>query len=196
MNHYRTDIDGKIDQGDILYPVRVQDWIPWWDSPETGGSPIIILTPTCDVAWNKADHHRFCVLQPFPLYVYVAGRHAKLSEDEWQGRTTIGKEKSKKFRKRLAEAVSNKPPRYHFLPKQEGVFSTDRFVDFEVIGSIPLHLLSTDTRIARLNSPFKEELIHRFSHHIMRIGTTDFDDAFIDRAVDNTLEGLPLQIAG
>ena len=55
-----------LDQGDILNPVKVKKYLPWWDDEEK--YPIIILTPTCDIIHDKVNHHRFGILEPFDLF--------------------------------------------------------------------------------------------------------------------------------
>lgn len=166
---YEKNVLGKIDQGDIIYPVKVNDWLTWWSDDKD--YPIIILTPTCDIAQQKADHHRFAILEPFPLfflqlYRQIVGKvSAELSE--------ITSKQKQRLEDKLRKAIRNSWPRYHFLENDGHIIKTDRIVDFEVIVSAPIDSFTQDFRIARLKSPYKEELIHRYSHHSMRIGTED-----------------------
>jgi hypothetical protein len=62
---------------------------------------------------------------------------------------------------------------------------TDRVIDFEVVVSIPIDVFSSSLRIARLTSPYKEELIHRYSHHTMRIGTEDISKETVNKIIDD-----------
>lgn len=166
---YKKNPRGQIDQGDILYPIILNEWLPWWiDNNE---HPIIILTPTCDVAQDKVDYHRFTVLQPLPFF-FLNICHEIFGNDPIDLPNISGTRKSK-ITNKLDRAIKNTWPRYHFLPKENGVFKTNRIIDFEIVISVPLDTFSNDLRIARLESPFKEELIHRYSHYTMRIGTED-----------------------
>jgi len=56
---YKKSLNGQIDQGDILYPVRIKNYIPWWIHDDD--YPIVILTPTCDIAQEKEEEliHRY-----------------------------------------------------------------------------------------------------------------------------------------
>jgi hypothetical protein len=70
------------------------------------------------------------------------------------------------------------------LPKED-VFKIDRIIDFEVVASLPIEIFSPDLRIARLVSPYKEELIHRYSHHTLRIGTEDIPKETVNQIIDD-----------
>ena len=175
---YEKNFDGHIDQGDILYPVRIKNHLPWWI--DDGDHPIVILTPTCDIAQDKVDYHRVTILQPFPLFFLnlcfeILGDELDLSN--------LSKNHKDKIANKLDRAVRNAWPRYHFFPKED-VFKTDRIIDFEVIVSIPIDVFSSSHRIARLASPYKEELIHRYSHHTMRIGTEDIPKETVNKIIN------------
>ncbi len=176
---YQKDLTCQIDQGDILYPVKIKNWLPWWiDDKE---HPIVILTPTCDIARDKVEHHRFTVLQPLPLFFLtlcqeVFGKDPIVLPN-------ISQTRKNKIKSKLDRAIKNSWPRYHFLPTAKGVFKTNRIIDFEVVVSVPINTFSTKLRIARLKSPYKEELIHRYSHHTMRIGTEDLAKDNIDQII-------------
>lgn len=177
---YQKNPSGQIDQGDILYPVRIKNWLPWWIN--NNNLPIVILTPPCDIAQDKVDFHRFTVLQPFPLFFLNICR--EVFGGETIDLSDISKKKESKIRNKLERAIRNAWPRYHFLPGAEGIFKTNRIIDFEIVISAPIKTFSPDLRIARLNSPYKEELIHRYSHHTMRIGTENIPAATIKHIID------------
>lgn len=178
---YQTNIIGMIDQGDILYPIKVKDWLPWWIDDKC--HPIVILTPTCDIAQEKVDFHRFTVLQPFPLF--FLGVCQEVFGNGPINLSTISKTKKERIKNKLERTIRNAWPRYHFLSKEQGIFETNRFIDFEVVISVPIEAFSPDLRIARLKSPYKEELIHRYSHHTMRIGTEDIPKDIVTQIIDN-----------
>ncbi len=177
---YDSIITGEIDQGDILYPIKVDNLVNWWKDDED--YPIIILTPTCDIAQEKVDHHRFAVLQPFPfLYLKIC---QDICGDESMDLNNLSITKKGQIKNKLSQAIKNSWPRYHFLP-QEGVVKTTRIIDFEIIFSVPLNTFSPNLKVARLNSPYREELIHRYSHHTMRIGTEGLSNDKIEQIISN-----------
>lgn len=177
---YQKDLIGRIDQGDILYPVKIKDWLPWW--AEDKSHPIVILTPTCDIAQEKVDFYRFTVLQPLPLFFLSVCQ--EISGDDSVDLSILSRTKKEKIINKLERAIRNAWPRYHFLPREEGFFETDRIIDFEVVVSVPIGVFAPDLRIAKLKSPYKEELIHRYSHHTMRIGTEDIPRETVKQIID------------
>lgn len=186
MTHYaKVEEKDILDQGDILYPIKIKELLPWW--PDDKEFPIVIMTPTCDIIQDKADYHRFCILQPFPYMLYHVMKIVNLTNDQCKGEESIGKGKKDKILVKLTNAIRNSWPRYHFLPKDNKIFETDRFIDFEVIGTVPTDNFNKSMRIGRLTSPYKEELLHRFSHHVMRIGTPDHSEAVTDRIIKEVL---------
>lgn len=190
MSYYVTGVEGAIDQGDILKPIKIKDWLPWW--PDERLHPVVVMTPTCDLAQDKADYHRLCVMQPFALFLYAIGQLLNLSDSHWKGEEPLSKGKAGDLRNRLKTAVTNSWPRFHFVPSQPGIFTSDRFIDFEVVLTLPRSAITLEHRHARYVSPYREELIHRYAHHVMRIGTEDVGDATIGRAIDACVSATPL----
>lgn len=176
---YQKSIEGKIDQGDVLYPVKIKNWINWW--PEEENHPIIILTPTCDIIQGKADFHRITVLKPFPMFFLEL--HEEICGTTQFDMKSISRNKRDRLKDKTLKAITNAWPRFHFLPK-ESIFSVDRIIDFEVIASVPISSFNRNLRICRLNSPHKEQLIHRYSHHTMRIGTKDLSKEKVNQVLD------------
>jgi hypothetical protein len=172
-------INGQIDQGDILYPVRIKNHIPWWIDDDD--DPVVILTPTCDIAQEKVEYHRIAILLPFPFF-FLNTCHEVLGEEI--DLPNLSKNNKDKIRNKLDRAIRNAWPRPHFLPKED-VFKIDRIIDFEVVASLPIEIFSPDLRIARLVSPYKEELIHRYSHHTLRIGTEDIPKETVNQIIDD-----------
>jgi len=177
---YENNVEGNIDQGDILYPVKIKIFVPWWiDDKEY---PVVILTPTCDLIQQKADHHRIGILEPFPLFFLRISREIVGSDDI--DFSNISAKQKKRIEDKLRRAIKNSWPRYHFMPNDNNLIKTDRIIDFEVIFSIPIEDISENLRIARIRSPHKEELVHRYSHHTMRIGTPDIEQSKIKTIID------------
>jgi hypothetical protein len=178
---YDQSVTGIIDQGDILYPITIKEFIPWWLDDKK--YPVVILTPTCDLIQLKADHHRIGVLEPFPLFFLRISK--EILGTEKIDFSIISPKQKQKIEDKLRNAIRNSWPRYHFLSKDENLIKTDRIIDFEVIFSVPIESIKEELRIARIKSPFKEELIHRYSHHTMRIGTPDIDKSKINAIIDS-----------
>ena len=183
---YSKRIDTDLDQGDILYPIKVKNFLSWW--PNEYNFPVVILTPTCDIYQNKVDFHRFTILLPFPTFFLNLVKN--MLEVPYLSNISISKTKKARIEDKLIKAITNSWPRYHFLPK-ESVFKVDRIVDFEIILSAPISFFSPDIRVCRIESPYKEQLIHRYSHHTMRIGTEDLPKEKIQEIISNCFDLLP-----
>jgi hypothetical protein len=193
MTRYVKGVAGPLDQGDILAPVELRTYLPWW--PENSKHPLVIVTPTCDLQLEKADFHRLCVLQPFPVLFYDIANKKGLTEKHWDGSEAVSRTKWGEVRNQLRTAITNAWPRYHFMPKETGKFQTDYFIDFELLLTIPLSDLREDQRHVRLHAPYQQELIQRLTAHMMRIGTPDIPamqiDATIAECVSKTKLKLP-----
>jgi len=176
---YKKSLNGPIDQGDILYPVRIKSHIPWWI--DDSDYPVVILTPTCDIAQEKVEYHRIAILLPFPFFFLNTCNEILGEEIDFPN---LSKNNKDKIRNKLDRAIRNAWPRYHFLPKED-VFTIDRIIDFEVIASLPIEIFSHNLKIAGLASPYNEELIHRYSHHTMRIGTDDIPKETVNKIIDD-----------
>ena len=193
MTYYATTISGPLDQGDILAPVDLRDYFLWWQDGDK--RPIVIVTPACDLAQEKTDYHRICVLKPLPLLLYAVGQQMGLKKDHWDGQALVSKGKKGDFTQKIRQAITNGLLRYHFLPSDGNVFKTDYFIDFEILTSVPLDKLSVENRIARLNPPYKQELIQRLGVHLMRIGTPDIPEAHVHSLIDTYIGQTKLKFA-
>jgi len=188
---YEKRVKGVVDQGDIIFPVRVKDWLPWWK--DNDDYPIVILTPTCDIAKNKATHHRFSVLEPLPLVLLRIYQEVVGPPDPKEH--FISKKKNDKFQGKITSIIQNSFPRYHYLQSDGDLIKTDRIVDFEVVISVPIDTFSDRKRVARLISPYREQLIHRYTHHGMRIGTPDTPRSKIISIINDFYSELKISVS-
>lgn len=193
MTRYARGNLGRLDQGDILAPVELRQYLPWW--PEENKLPVVIVTPTCDIVQGKLKYHRLCVLQPFPVLLFEFGNKLGLTKGNWEGAEPLSKGKWKDLRELLQKAIKNGWPRYHFLPKEADIFKTDYVVDFELLITIPVGSLKEEQRHARMNTPFQQELIQRLTAHMMRIGTPDLTPALIDEAITGCIATTKLTVS-
>lgn len=193
MTRYTTTFSGNLDQGDILAPLDVRLYLPWWPSEDK--LPLIVVTPACDLAQERATFHRLCVLQPFPALLYFLATSADLLKAHWDGIDVVPKKKGQSILEKLKNAVTHKWPRYHFFPRETAVFETDYVIDFELIISAPLNHLASTPRHARLNAPYKQELIQRLASHLMRIGTPDIATPDVEKSVRDCISTTKLRFA-
>jgi DNA-binding response OmpR family regulator len=138
----------KIETGDIL----IKDNIHY-----------IVLTPSCDIAREKADmiHLAECI---------------KLEKTEEY--LSYVKDQSPNKRGNLKSLIeSRKSDRYFFLPKTH--FIDNCVVDFQRISSVEMKEFENFKRITKLDDPFAQSMIGFFIRYFNRIGTPDIDSDYV-----------------
>lgn len=126
----------------------------------------MLLTPSCDLAQNKAAHVLLAACEPLEERPeFIAWSHE------------FSNSKMGPLKQLLRNAGSD---RYAFLP---GVLEVPNLVaDLQRLRMIPCESLGDLTPIASLDSPFAEALVGRFARFWGRIGTPDLDvDALLAR---------------
>ena len=132
----------------------------------------VLLTPSCDLVSGreKAEHvvlARCLLLESFDEY------------QEWmEAQNTDQGSGSKRERKNLELLLRSRPhgrqeDRYHYLPAAFDV--PDLLVDNQKIVHIAYEQLDLYQRVASLDTPYSEELAHRFNRYMGRLGTPDLD---------------------
>ncbi|MCY4631605.1 MAG: hypothetical protein OXE75_12085 [bacterium] len=142
----------------------------------------VVVTPSCDFVSRKGKRHSEYVvllecrlLSSFPEYENLVADRPVDSDQTTK-------------RQRLRNLLDSRPykqqvDRFHYLP--EAWMVPDLIVDNQLVVSIPYDDLDEHyEKVASLDSPFAEELVHRFARYIGRLGTPDLDlDAIVARCV-------------
>ncbi|MCY3561858.1 MAG: hypothetical protein OXH20_11925 [bacterium] len=148
-------------------------------SEPTGGdeqeteSWYVILTPSCDLVYRKGSRRSENVvllkcrrLSSFPEYQKVMTDGPALSDQAPNWRKLRDLLDSRPYKQQV--------DRYHYLPEAWKV--PDLIVDNQLVVSVPYdELVEHYEKVASLDSPFAEELVHRFTRYIGRLGTPDLD---------------------
>ena len=131
----------------------------------------VILTPSCDLVTHRPKADRVVLAECLPIDNFD-------HYQEWieEGQSSEGASVTK--RKQLERLLTSRPiglpeDRYHYLPAAFDV--PDLIVDNQRIVHISFEHLSLYTRVASLDSPYAEELSHRFHRYMGRLGTPDLD---------------------
>ena len=127
----------------------------------------VMVTPTCDIAQNKAD------------WLMFAQCHHLTERPEYQRWVC---NQSRSSLDRLRNLLRNSGDRYLFLPAAMDV--PDLVVDFQNVVTVPRNTFDSLglERMATLDSPFAEALTSQFSRLYGRIGTPDMNtDRVIER---------------
>ena len=170
--------------GDLFAPIGE------FGRPDYGG---VVLTPLCDLAQEKSEWVKLARATPFQIYLEeeLLPNHFK-GHNEYReeiakdpqafGQSYLRDESNREDRKtlsvvnqlqRVLENVSPPKLSHYYLPGKEN--RTQGFlVDFSYISSIPYEELTKRTRLMRLKSPWREQLLNRYVSFSLRVGTLDY----------------------
>jgi CheY-like chemotaxis protein len=170
---------GRLAEVDKVHPVEMYVMPPLEGSPaqvgdlfegEAGGRPgwWLLLTPSCDVQWSKADR------------VLLAGCQPLDARGELEAWTDRGKKAPSRLRDLLGHKTGGQDDRALYLPAAIDV--PDLVADLQDLVTIPCAALGDMKRVASLDSPFAEAAVNRFGRYFGRVGTPDLDtDVVLDR---------------
>lgn len=161
---------------DVVHPVEMYMWPSIGEDVQTGdviewqNGHFVVMNPACDFAQKKIE---FVVLV----------RCLSLEEVPEYEKSKKAKEKGEIDLKPLTSLVRDRrekvqPERFKYLPGT--CFMPDLVVDFQMITTVPLSLISQEAkRLATLDTPFAEGLVSGFSRYYGRIGVPNLDSGEI-----------------
>ena len=139
----------------------------------------VIVTPSCDLVENRRKAEFVVLARCWPLESFK--EYGMLLE--------AGSNASSQETDRLKSLLGSRPhgrqqDRYHYLPAAWSV--PHLMVDNQLVVSVPYNdLVERYEKVASLDSPFAEELVHRFARYIGRLGTPDLNlEAIVARWID------------
>lgn len=176
----------RLCQGDIFRDI---EYI--FDIKETGESIefdtrklpyIIVLTQDCDLESDHRNH----TLTPnnqdkFLQSILVSPAYLAEQLKEGTHLSDLGLTMQKLNTGLWKPVKSNQNARYHFLPANTDFQIPDLVVDFKHYYTIPKERLVSNTNyIGTLNELFRENLSHRFSHYLSRIGLPELNEEIVN----------------
>lgn len=183
---YRTHTKERIVQGDILRDLTFFEWngfqyeaLEEFKLKKRKLPYLAILSQDCDLEWDFKNRNEVDMEDQDKFLQSVLVCPAYVAE-EVRGGTHLAelKLKMKRFNSDLWGKVKiNSDPRYHYLKKDSDYQIPDLVVDFKHYYTIRrdvLYELYQNHYLASLNELFREELSHRFSFYLSRIGLPDF----------------------
>ncbi len=137
----------------------------------------IVLTCECDIIHEKASYIIVASL--------ISAREIIRESSDYQdlvqgiGEDGISNNKWAKISKLLDNYIHNKGiSRYYFIDPADAFDSPYLFVDFQHLQSVPFEDISRFEVVAKLPSPYKEQMIVQFASYLARIP--------VERAEDTT----------
>lgn len=166
-----TEIDPstRVDQGDVF----LDTYFPAIDANVNA----VVTTPTCDIEQDKATFIKF--VSTIPLYAAIQAIAHTVNIEEsvlWSGES-LSKTKSTN----LVEAVrsnttGNLHPRYYLLPEFPDIFPAS-YLDLQRVFVVPYPQVVEEymgKRVARIVSPWREDVLARYAGYSMRVGIPDY----------------------
>lgn len=83
---------------------------------------------------------------------------------------------------RIIKNVSPRRPSQYYLPGKDDP-AQGFLVDFSFILSIPYDKLKEETTLFRLKSPWREQLLNRYVNYSSRVGTLDYSNESVCKAI-------------
>ena len=155
----------KVDQGDVFKDV----YFPAIDE----NVHAIVITPTCDLVQEKADYIKFVSVISLNEVIILIAKHKGIDSSFFQSGAYLSNTKRDDLIDAFIQNIrGDLLPRFYFLDEYAGIFSAC-FADLQQVFVVPDRLVTTeylDNRIARLKSPWREEIVARYSGYSMRVG--------------------------
>ncbi|MDH5388532.1 MAG: hypothetical protein OEY06_08785 [Gammaproteobacteria bacterium] len=139
---------------------------------KTDNNYAMIITPSCDLAQEKAKHIQLVDL-------------VNLLEST----DILGKIKNESRKAVISTYVNNNKPRYHFLPNFGEL--TPNVLDFQRVSNIKIgDFDDTYKPICSISTSFYKDIVSRFSSYYARQGSPDFDIAVVSNEINDLLPVL------
>jgi len=159
----------KIDQGDVFTSIP-------FPAIEANVNAVLI-TPTCDIEQDKAFFLKF--VATVPPYVVVSTIAAGVGIEE--SALKSGKPLNRKQADRLMRGIRNNAtgnllPRFYLLTEYLNTIPAS-YLDFQRVFVVLYEQVINeylDERIARILSPWREDIVARYSGYSMRVGVPDY----------------------
>lgn len=165
--YIQPSLPGKLQAGDLLR-----------EPHENGDRWSMILTPSCDLEWDKAE-----------MVLLASGGSIETHPRVIAWRADEGSAKQKKkardeLHELLRQATGGQLDRWLYLPAAIAV--PDLLIDMQQLRAVSPDEAATMDRVASLDSPFAESAVNRFNRYFGRIGTPDLDPEAIVKRLTQT----------
>lgn len=179
--------EDALDQGDVFTNI----YFPAIDSNANS----VVITPTCDLEQGKAHFIKFLASVSLDFVLKIIADSIGIDVSSFDSGIAITPRQCTN----LIRAVRHNSngdllPRYYLVTSYQDIFPAC-YLDFQRIFVIPTLQVKEELmtkRIARIESPWKEQISSRYSGYSMRVGTPDYSDDEFKSLI--TLSGLTLPI--
>lgn len=145
----------------------------------------IVLTPVCDIYWDKADYIRMAGFIPAEQIFEQWLRKNEFKPEQIIGIEALRSQKqvTKVHEKFAKDYIGNREIRYHFVPSYKGRFPHS-FVDFQLVESFAPSDVKGFEKITVLRSPWKESILPRYAAYCGRVGTKAYSKSLVQEIIN------------
>lgn len=160
MAKLTSEVGGSLDQGFVVYG------LPWRvDPPPALG---IVLTNTCDFEHDNAQFVIAAALVPARPVIQGSAEFENKVANADKGE--LSKTRWKSVRRLLEDKIFNREIARYFLLDADELGMDPLFADFQFLVSVPISWADEMRAVAKLQSPYREQLIVHFASYTSRIG--------------------------
>jgi len=161
----------RVDQGDVFADI----YFPAIDAYVNA----VVITPTCDLEHEKAIFLKFVSTIPSYVIIKTIAESLGINESVFKSGEALPKRQCD----RLVNALRHNTtgdflPRFYLLPEHADILPAS-YLDFQRVFAIPfLQVVEEyiDNRVARIVSPWREQILARYAGYSMRVGVPDYSD--------------------
>jgi len=183
-----TDAVQTVDQGDVF----VDLYFPASDERVSA----VVINPTCDLKQSKADYVKFVSTVSLKFVVVLMLRSVGFDESIFISGEIPSIRKYNHAIEVLKRNINGDLyPRYYLMPGY-GRLLPASYLDFQKVFVIPteqVYATYLDNCIASIASPWREQVVARYSGYSMRVGTVGYTEDDLQRVlIESGLAKLPV----
>ena len=175
-----------LDQGDLFVDI----YFPAIDNNVNA----VVITPTCDFEQGKVHFVKFIASVSLDFVLKIIADGLGIDSSLFNSGTAL----TNKQMENIIRAVRRNTngdflPRYYLITKYQDTFPAS-YLDFQQTFVYPTRQVVEDLmpkRVARINSPWKEQITSRYSGYSIRVGTPDYSEEELKDLI--SLGGLTFQ---
>jgi len=176
----------RVDQGDVFQDL----YFPAVDANVLA----VVITPTCDLEHEKAHFIKFVSTVALDLVIRIIADSVGINDSLFDSGSVLSKTKLSQLMEMFKRNTRGDfLPRYYLLTEYSGFPAS--YLDFQQIFVIPIRQVYEEylsNRVARVESPWREQIVVQYSGYSMRVGVPDYSDDKLRDLLVATGLNLPL----
>lgn len=165
------DPGARVDQGDVfadIYFPAIEAYVN-----------AVAITPACDLEHEKAHFVKFVSTVSLATVIKMMADSVQIPESAFQPAATISQRQYDRLLKALRRNTTGDfLPRFYLLPECQGKLPA-LYLDFQRVFVVPFRQVVEEylsNRVARIVSPWREQIVTQYSGYSTRVGAPDYSD--------------------